>query len=89
LLPGAETESVVRLVLSRLSVAEGFRNIILSIDPARLLIRRMEGITLAGDQINYDFTKIVLDQDIPATKFIYDSPASANMYNNFLFSSDN
>ena len=88
-LPGAETEQVVRLVLSRLSVAEGFRNIILSVDPTSLLIRRMEGTTLAGDQINYDFTKIILDQDIPATKFIYDSPASANMYNNFLFSSDN
>lgn len=88
-LPGAESESVVRLILSRLTVAEGFRTITLSIDPTRLLIRRMEGITLAGDLISYDFTQIVLDQDIPATKFIYDSPASANMYNNFLFSSDN
>lgn len=88
-LPGSETEQVVRLVLSRLSVAEGFRNITLSVDPKRLLIRRMEGTTLAGDLIQYDFTKIILDQDIPATKFIYDSPASANIYNNFLFSSDN
>jgi len=88
-LPGAEAESVVRLILSRLTVAEGFRTITLSIDPTRLLIRRMEGITLAGDLISYDFSKIILDQNIPATKFIYDSPASANMYNNFLFSSDN
>lgn len=88
-LPGAEGESVVRLVLSRLTVAEGFRTIKLSIAPDTLLIRRMEGITLAGATISYDFTKIRLDQDIPATRFIYDSPASANMYNNFLFSSDN
>ena len=88
-LPGSESESVIRLVLSRLTVAEGFRTITLSIDPDRLLIRRMEGTTLAGDLISYDFTKIKLDQDIPAIKFVYDSPASANMYNNFLFSSDN
>jgi outer membrane lipoprotein-sorting protein len=88
-LPGAESESVVQLVLSRLTVAEGFRTIKLSIDPSTLLIRRMEGITLAGATISYDFTRIKLNQDIPATRFIYDSPASANMYNNFLFSSDN
>lgn len=87
-LPGAESESVVRLVLSRLTVAEGFRTITLSVNPETLLIRRMEGITLAGDPISYDFTGIKLDQGIPATRFIYDSPASANVYNNFLFTSD-
>jgi len=88
-LPGSESELVVRLLLSRLTVAEGFRTIILSIDPGRLLIRRMEGITLAGDTIVYDFTAIGLDQGIQDTRFIYDSPASANVYNNFLFSSEN
>ena len=88
-LPGSESESVIRLVLSRLTVAEGFRTITLSIDPEQLLIRRMEGITLAGDLISYDFTKIKLNQNIQDTRFIYDSPASANMYNNFLFSSEN
>lgn len=87
-LPGSESESVIRLVLSRLTVAEGFRTIVLSIDPARLLIRRMEGTTLAGDAIVYDFKGIKLDQGIPDARFIYDSPASANIYNNFLFSSD-
>ena len=88
-LPGAESESVIRLTLSRLTVAEGFRTITLSINPDTLLIRRMEGTTLAGDLISYDFKSIRLDQDIPATRFIYDSPASANVYNNFLFSSEN
>jgi len=87
-LPGSPSEMVMRLVLSRLTVAEGFRSIILSVDPVRLLIRRMEGTTLAGDVITYDFTGIKLDQGIPDTRFIYDSPASANMYNNFLFSTD-
>jgi outer membrane lipoprotein-sorting protein len=87
-LPGSPSEMVMRLVLSRLTVAEGFRSIILSIDPVRLLIRRMEGTTLAGDVISYDFTGIKLDQGVPDTRFIYDSPASANMYNNFLFSTD-
>lgn len=87
-LPDAESESVVRLVLSRLTVAEGFRTITLSIDPEALLIRRMDGVTLAGDAIRYDFEGIRLNQGIPPTRFVYDSPASANQYNNFLFSSD-
>ena len=87
-LPGAESEMVIRLVMSRLTVAEGFRTITLSVDPVRMLIRRMDGVTLVGDKITYDFTDIRLDQGLPDTRFIYDSPASANVYNNFLFSSD-
>lgn len=87
-LPGSESESVIRLVLTRNTVAEGFRTIILSIDPARKLIRRMEGVTINGDSITYDFTGIKLDQGIPDTRFLYDAPASANVYNNFLFSTD-
>ncbi|MDA8427347.1 MAG: outer membrane lipoprotein carrier protein LolA [Treponema sp.] len=80
-------EQVVRLVLNRRSVAEGFRTIILSIDPNTKLIRRIEGWTIAGDKIVFDFTGIKLNQGIPAAHFIYDSPASANVYNNFLFGS--
>jgi outer membrane lipoprotein-sorting protein len=49
----------------------------------------MEGITLAGDTIVYSFSGFRLNQGIPDTRFIYDSPASANVYNNFLFSTDN
>lgn len=88
-LADSNSDLVIRLVLSRLSVAEGFRIIKLSINPDTLLIRRMEGTTLAGDTIIYDFLKIKLNQGIPATRFVYDSPASANLYNNFLFSSEN
>lgn len=84
---GGEGDLVVRLVLSRLTVAEGFRTIILSIDPTTLLIRRMEGTTLAGDLMTYDFSDVKLDRGIAATRFLYDSPASANVYNDFIFSS--
>lgn len=84
-----EPEPVVKLLLSRRTVAEGFRTITLSVVPDELLIRRMEGLTLAGDAIAYTFTDFKLDQNIPDTRFIYDSPASANTYNNFLFSTDN
>lgn len=82
-------EMVVRLTLQRKNVAEGFRTIKLSIDPNQKLIRRIEGWTLSNDYFVFDFTGIKTNQNIPDTRFIYDSPASANMYNNFLFGNDN
>jgi len=78
-------ERVVKLRLTRRSVAEGFREIILSIDPDTKLIRRIEGRTIADSEVRFDFTNVRINQGIPEQRFVYDSPASANMYNNFLF----
>jgi outer membrane lipoprotein-sorting protein len=78
-------EQVVKLRLTRQSVSEGFREIILSINNETKLIRRIEGRTLADGEVRFDFTNVKTNQGIPEQRFIYDSPASANMYNNFLF----
>jgi hypothetical protein len=43
------------------------------------------GRTIADESLAFDFTEIKLDQGIPEARFAYDSPASANLYNNFLF----
>lgn len=79
------SEKAVKLTLTRRSLSEGFREIILFINPETKLIRRIEGRTIADEQMILDFTDIVLDQGIPEARFAYDSPASANRYNNFLF----
>lgn len=86
--PGS-SESVIRLVLNRKSVVEGFRTLKLSISADTKLIRRIEGWTLSNDHFVFDFTAIKTNQNIPDARFIYDSPASANVYNNFLFGTDN
>jgi len=86
---GAAGEQAVRLVLVRTSAAEGFKTIKLYISPDTKLIRRIEGWTISGDKLTFDFTGIKTNIGIPATRFVYDSPASANVYNNFLFNSDN
>ncbi|MCA1950661.1 MAG: outer membrane lipoprotein carrier protein LolA [Treponema sp.] len=78
-------ELVIKLTLTRRSVSEGFRELKLSINPETKLIRRIEGTTLAGDLIVFNFTEIKLNQGIGESRFAYDSPASANVYNNFLF----
>jgi len=78
-------EEVVKLRLARRNISEGFREIILSISPGGRLIRRIEGRTIADTLVQFDFTNIRTNQGIPEMRFIYDSPASAYVYNNFLF----
>jgi outer membrane lipoprotein-sorting protein len=78
-------EEAVKLRLTRRSVSEGFREIVLSIDPETMLIRRIEGRTIADALVRFDFLNIRTNLGIPEGRFIYDSPASANVYNNFMF----
>jgi outer membrane lipoprotein-sorting protein len=78
-------EMGVKLRLTRRSISEGFRELILSVDGESGLIRRIEGRTIAEAQLRFDFTGVKVNQGIPEQRFIYDSPASANLYNNFLF----
>jgi outer membrane lipoprotein-sorting protein len=78
-------ERVVKLRLSRRTVSEGFREIIISIVPDTLLIRRLEGRTIADGLVQFSFSNVKINQGIPEQRFIYDSPASSNIYNNFLF----
>ena len=85
LLDATSSERVVKLRLTRRSVAEGFREIILSINPETRLIRRMEGRTIMDTEVRFDFTNIRINQGIPEQRFIYDSPPLANTYHNFLF----
>lgn len=82
--PGLQ-EMVHKLLLTRKTVAEGFKTIRISISESSLLIRRIEGWTVANERIAFDLTSVKLNQNIPATRFLYDAPASANVYNNFLF----
>jgi len=81
----SSAEEVVKLRLARRTISEGFREIVLSVNSASKLIRRIEGLTIAGVQVRFDFTNIRTNLGIPEARFIYDSPASAYMYNNFLF----
>jgi outer membrane lipoprotein-sorting protein len=78
-------ERVVRLRLTRRTTAEGFREIILTVNAETRLIRRIEGRTIADGEVRFDFTNIRTNIGIPVQRFAYDSPPNTNMYNNFLF----
>jgi outer membrane lipoprotein-sorting protein len=80
-------ERVVQLKLTSRSTAEGFRQIIISVG-SNGLIRRITGVTLGYEELIFDFLDILVNQSIPDTRFQYDSPAYANVYQNFLYDLD-
>ncbi len=80
-------EKVVKLKLTSRSPLEGFRQIILSISDDGL-IRRVKAITMGYDEIVFDFLNRKVNQNIPDSKFDYDAPAYANVFNNFLFEAE-
>jgi len=79
------SENVIKLRLTRRSISEGFREIILSINPQTLFIRRIEGRTIADGEVRFDFTNLRPNVGIPQQRFAFDSPPLANVYQNFLF----
>jgi outer membrane lipoprotein-sorting protein len=78
-------ERVVKLRLARRSASEGFREIILDVDPETRLIRRVTGSTVNGIIVRFDFSNIRVYLGIPELRFVFDAPPAANMFNNLLF----
>ncbi len=78
------SEMVVKLKLVWRSTQEGFRQIDLSVG-ANGYIRRVVGVTPENDIIQFDFTNISVNQNIPDTRFDYNPPPAANVFDNFLF----
>ncbi|MBQ0050726.1 MAG: outer membrane lipoprotein carrier protein LolA [Treponema sp.] len=78
-------ETVIRLILSRKNASEAFSSIKIAVSPKNNLIRRIEARTPQNDMFTFDFKNYVLNQGISDQRFIYDPPASANNYNNFLY----
>ena len=80
-------EQVRKLRLSSRSTSEGFRQITIAVG-RNGLIRRITGVTLNYEEFVMDLTDIAVNQNIPDTRFKYDAPAYANVYQNFLFDAE-
>ena len=79
-------EKVIKLILRRRNVSEAFSTIKIAVTPENMLIRRIEATTPQGETFSFDFKNYIINKGISDQRFIYDPPASANNYNNFLFS---
>lgn len=78
-------EMVVKLILVPKTSSEGYRRIRMSINPESKLIRRVEGYAKSGETFIFDFKNYAINKGIPDTRFIYDPPSLANIYDNFLY----
>lgn len=83
-LDSGSTEMVVKLKLDWRNPNQGFRQLNVSIGKNGL-IRRIVGVDVGYEQYQIDFTNIRTNQNIPATRFSYDGPGTANIIDNFLF----
>ena len=77
-------ERVVKLKLVARSSNAGFRQLEVSVGENGL-IRRIIGVTLSYEDLQFDFENLVINRGIPDARFNYESPASANVFDNFLF----
>lgn len=80
-------ELVTKLKFVWRSTQEGFRQIVMSINQDGY-IRQIIGTTSNNDVIKMNFINILLNQNIPDARFEYDSPPSANVFENFLFGTE-
>jgi outer membrane lipoprotein-sorting protein len=78
-------EKVTKLKLTWRSGSQAFRQLQLDIG-ANSFIRRITGLTAAQQTIQFEFTNIKTNTGVPDSRFEYDSPATSNRINNFLFS---
>lgn len=78
------SEMVVNLRLNWRSPNEGYRQLVLSVDE-NYRIRRIVGVTANYREIEFDFRNVRVNDNIPASRFDYEPPSSANRYHNFLF----
>jgi len=81
--PGS-SELVVKLKLDWRDPNQGFRQLNVSVGKDGL-IRRIVGVDVGYEQYQIDFTNIRTNQNIPAARFSYDGPGTANIIDHFLF----
>ncbi|MDC7220640.1 MAG: outer membrane lipoprotein carrier protein LolA [Spirochaetales bacterium] len=77
-------EMVVKLRLEWLSSSEGFRELEIAVGENQL-IRRITATSTKYEIIQFDFLNLLVNEDIPNTRFYYESPPVGNDIQNFLF----
>ena len=77
-------EKVIKLLFSARRGGLEYRRMIISFD-SNHLIRRIEGFTISGASITFDFMNIRINQNISDMTFEYKVPGSAHSVKNFIY----
>ncbi len=83
-LESGSREMVVKLNLQARGTTS-YSQMIVSVNPELMLIRRIEGTLVNGDTVVMDFTNVRINQGIPDSRFAYDAPPYANVVPDWLF----
>jgi outer membrane lipoprotein-sorting protein len=86
-LDASSSVPVTKLKLTWRTNSEGFREMILAVNNQNMICR-IDAVTVGYQKIQFNFEDIKTNQNIPDARFKYDSPASANVQENFLFEPD-
>jgi len=62
-----------------------YSQMIVSVSPAQLLVRRVEGTLGSGDRVVMDFTDVQTNEGIPDARFDYKEPPNVYMQPDWLF----
>lgn len=81
----ASSENVIVLSMFRRSASETFKQLRVMISPETKLIRRIEGQPVTGEKIVFDFYNYNINPGISSKTFLFDSPPTATVLNDFLF----
>jgi outer membrane lipoprotein-sorting protein len=63
--------------------ATGYKQMIVSVKDS--LVRRVEGTLTSGEKVVMDFANVRLNQGLPDSRFVYDSPPDAYVIQDWLF----
>lgn len=85
-LDDGSNEMVIKFILERKSTSEAFKYLKIAVSEGTNLIRRLEAVTPKGDSFIFNFYEYKVNSGITDQRFIYDAPATADVYSNFLFS---
>lgn len=78
------SEQVIKLKFDAKWGGLEFRTMIISFTKNNL-IRRIEGTTLGGASMVFDFTNVQINQGIPDNKFNYKAPGDSHSVKNFIY----
>ena len=71
--------------MDRRSGSEPFRRLRVMVSPETLLIRRIEGTPVLGDEVTFDFSDYRINPGVPGSFFVFEAEHTTTILNDFLY----
>jgi len=78
-------EMAIIFSMDRRSGSEPFRRLRVMVSPETLLIRRIEGTPVLGDEVTFDFSDYRINPGVPGSFFVFEAEHTTTILNDFLY----